>query len=99
MAVFDPSKSGGLILKSYGSQGILADPSQEMMRLPQITLAVKELATALKVQKEKVRYSMSGQSVFTRFMKLPALQETGWSLKLQLISFAAYQSLASRRRH
>ena len=49
MAVFDPSKSGGLILKSYGSQSILADPSQEMMRLPQITLAVKELATALEV--------------------------------------------------
>ena len=88
MAVFDPAKSGGLILKSYGSQSILADPSQEMMRLPQITLAVKELATALKVQKEKVRYSMSGQSVFTRFMKLPALQEDNIE---ELVKFEAQQ--------
>ena len=52
MAVFDPSKSGGLILKSYGSQTILADPSQDLTRLPQITLAVKELAAALKVRGE-----------------------------------------------
>jgi len=88
MAVFDPSKSGGLILKSYGSQSILADPSQEMMRLPQITLAVKELATALKVQKEKVRYSMSGQSVFTRFMKLPPLEEDNVE---ELVRFEAQQ--------
>ena len=88
MAVFDPSKSGGLILKSYGSQSILADPSQEMMRLPQITLAVKELASALKVQKEKVRYSMSGQSVFTRFMKLPPLEEDNVE---ELVRFEAQQ--------
>ena len=88
MAVFDPSKSGGLILKSYRSQSILADPSQEMMRLPQITLAVKELATALKVQKEKVRYSMSGQSVFTRFMKLPPLEEDNVE---ELVRFEAQQ--------
>ena len=75
MAVFDPAKGGGLILKSYGSTSILADPAQEMVRLSQITLAVKELATGLKTLKEKVRYSMSGQSVFTRFVKLPPLNE------------------------
>ena len=88
MAVFDPAKAGGLILKSYGSHSILADPSQEMTRLPQITLAVKELATALKVQKEKVRYSMSGQSVFTRFMKLPPLEEDNID---ELVRFEAQQ--------
>ena len=88
MAVFDPTKGGGLILKSYGSQSILADPAQEMTRLPQITLAVKELATALKVQKQKVRYSMSGQSVFTRFMKLPPLDEDNID---ELVQFEAQQ--------
>ena len=88
MAVFDPAKGGGLILKSYGSQSILADPAQELTRLPQITLAVKELATALKVQKEKVRYSMSGQSVFTRFMKLPPLDEDNID---ELVKFEAQQ--------
>ena len=72
MAVFDPTKGGGLILKSYGSQSILADPAQEMTRLPQITLAVKELATALKVQKQKVRYSMSGPVSYTH-LTLPTI--------------------------
>ena len=88
MAVFDPTKGGGLLLKSYGSQSILADPAQEMTRLPQITLAVRELATALKVQKQKVRYSMSGQSVFTRFMKLPPLDEDNID---ELVKFEAQQ--------
>ena len=88
MAVFDPSKSGGLILKSYGSQTILADPSQDLTRLPQITLAVRELAAALKVRGEKVRYSMSGQSVFTRFMKLPPLDEDNVE---ELVRFEAQQ--------
>ena len=88
MAVFDPAKGGGLILKSYGSTSILADPAQEMVRLSQITLAVKELATGLKTLKEKVRYSMSGQSVFTRFVKLPPLNEDNID---ELVKFEAQQ--------
>ncbi|MFP6857168.1 MAG: type IV pilus assembly protein PilM, partial [Roseibacillus sp.] len=88
MAVFDPAKDGGLILKSYGSTSILADPAQEMVRLSQITLAVKELATGLKTLKEKVRYSMSGQSVFTRFVKLPPLNEDNID---ELVKFEAQQ--------
>lgn len=88
MAVFDPTKGGGLVLKSYGSQSILADPSQEMVRLPQITLAVRELATGMKTLKEKVRYSMSGQSVFTRFIKLPPLDEDNID---ELVKFEAQQ--------
>ncbi|MFP6866716.1 MAG: type IV pilus assembly protein PilM [Roseibacillus sp.] len=89
MAVFDPAnKGGGLILKSYGSTSILADPAQEMVRLSQITLAVKELAAGLKTLKEKVRYSMSGQSVFTRFVKLPPLNEDNID---ELVKFEAQQ--------
>lgn len=88
MGVFEPAKGGGLILKSYGSTSILADPAQEVARLPQITLAIKELATGLKIGKEKVRYSMSGQSVFTRFVKLPALDEDNID---QLVAFEAQQ--------
>jgi type IV pilus assembly protein PilM len=88
MAVFDPTKGGGLVLKSYGSQSILADPAQEMVRLPQITFAVRELATGLKSLKEKVRYSMSGQSVFTRFIKLPPLDEDNID---ELVKFEAQQ--------
>lgn len=88
MAVFDPAKGGGLILKAYSSTSILADPAHEMVRLPQVTLAVKELAEGLKVQKSRVRYAMSGQSVFTRFMKLPPLDEDNIG---ELVAFEAQQ--------
>lgn len=88
MAVFDPAKGGGLILKAYSSTTILADPALEMVRLPQVTLAVKELAEGLKVQKSRVRYAMSGQSVFTRFMKLPPLDEDNIG---ELVAFEAQQ--------
>ena len=78
----------GLSSSPYGSQSILADPAQEMVRLPQITFAVRELATGLKSLKEKVRYSMSGQSVFTRFIKLPPLDEDNID---ELVKFEAQQ--------
>ncbi len=73
MAVFEPSKSGGLVLKAFESSSLLADPATEAVRMPQTRLAILELAQKLKVGKAKVRYAVSGQSVFTRFVKLPAL--------------------------
>ena len=88
MAVFDPAKSGGLILKSYDSTSILADPAAEMARLPQIKLAVSELAQRMKLGKVKVRYSISGQSVFMRFVKLPPIEEENID---QLVAFEAQQ--------
>ena len=88
MAVFDPAKNGGLILKRYESTSILADPAAEMARLPQIKLAISELAQRMKVEKAKVRYSISGQSVFTRFVKLPPIEEENID---QLVAFEAQQ--------
>ena len=75
MGVFEPSKSGGLILKKYESTSILADPAAEMARLPQIRVAIAELAEKLKIGKTKLRYAISGQSVFTRFIKLPPIED------------------------
>ena len=49
MGVFEPSKSGGLILKKYDSTSILADPAAEMARLPQIRVAVSELAEPARI--------------------------------------------------
>jgi type IV pilus assembly protein PilM len=90
MAVFEPSKSGGLVLKAYESTTLLADPATEAMRLPQTRLAIMELAQKLKVGKAKVRYAVSGQSVFTRFVKLPPLDSDNIE---QLITFEAQQQL------
>jgi type IV pilus assembly protein PilM len=90
MAVFETSKSGGLVLKSFDSTSLLADPATEAVRMPQTRLAIIELAQKLKVGKCKVRYAVSGQSVFTRFVKLPALDSDNIE---QLVTFEAQQQL------
>ena len=89
MAVFEASKSGGLILKAYESEAIVADPAMEAARVSQTRIAVASLAQKLKVGKNtKVRYAISGQAVFTRFVKLPPLQEDNIE---QLVTFEAQQ--------
>lgn len=89
MGVFEPSKNGGLILKKYDSSSILADPAAEMARLPQIRVAVSELAEKLKIGKStKLRYAISGQAVFTRFIKLPPIEDDNIE---QLVAFEAQQ--------
>lgn len=88
MAVFESSKNGGLILKAYDSESIAADPAMEAARVSQTKIAVANLARKLKVSKSKVRYAISGQSVFTRFVKLPPLQDDNIE---QLVTFEAQQ--------
>lgn len=90
MAVFEPGKSGGLVLKSYDTTSILADPATEAMRMPQLRAHVIELAQKLKVSKQKVRYAVSGQSVFIRFVKLPPIESDNIE---QMVTFEAQQQL------
>lgn len=88
MAVFETSKNGSLVLKAYDSETIIADPAQESSKISQVRVAIADLAQRLKVGKTKVRYAISGQSVFTRFVKLPPLQEDNIE---QLVTFEAQQ--------
>lgn len=88
MAVFEVSKNGGLVLKAYDSETIVADPSMDANRIAQTRVAVGDLVQRLKVGKSKVRYAISGQAVFTRFVKLPPLQDDNIE---QLVTFEAQQ--------
>ena len=88
MAVFEVSKNGGLVLKAYDSESIVADPSMDASRIAQTRVAVADLVQRLKVGKSKARYAISGQSVFTRFVKLPPLQDDNIE---QLVTFEAQQ--------
>ena len=88
MAVFEPSKSGGLVLKAYDSETILADPATEASRPAQVGFAITQLAQRLKVGRSKVRYAVAGSSVFTRFVKLPPLDDDNIE---QLVTFEAQQ--------
>ena len=89
MGVFEASKSGRLTLQKYDSTSILADPAAEMARLPQIRVAISELVDRLDISKStKLRYSISDQSVFTRFIKLPPIEDDNIQ---QLVAFEAQQ--------
>lgn len=88
MAVFEVSKNGGLVLKAYDSESIVADPAMDASRTSQSRVAISDLAHRLKVDKSKARYAISGQAVFTRFVKLPPLQDDNIE---QLVTFEAQQ--------
>lgn len=88
MAVFETSKNGGLILKAYDSEVTVADPALDASKISQARIAIADLSQRLKVGKTKVRYVISGQSVFTRFVKLPPLQDDNIE---QLVTFEAQQ--------
>ncbi len=88
MAVFETSKSGGFILKGFETDTIIADPAFEASREAQIRVALEELIEKLNVPKAKVRYAIAGQSVFTRFVKLPPLQDDNIE---QIVTFEAQQ--------
>lgn len=89
MGVFAQTKKG-LVLKSHGATSILADPATEAARIPQVQLAIKELAKGLKLGKQKAAYSLSGQSVFVRFVKLPPLESEDVG---ELVRFEAQQNV------
>ncbi len=72
MAVFTPSGKG-FVLSRYGRKDIVLDPVEEGMRIDYVNHAVGELVKELKVRGRDVRDVVSGQKVFMRFIKLPAL--------------------------
>lgn len=88
LAVFEASKTGTLVLKAYDSETIVADPAMDASKVSQTRVAVGDLVRRLGVGKVKARYAISGQSVFTRFVKLPPLQEDNIE---QLVTFEAQQ--------
>ena len=89
-AIFSPTQSGGLVLEDYRDSELMADPAAEASRLPQMRVAVGELAQTLNLQKTPVRYAIAGQSVFTRFVKLPPLGEEKVD---QIVEFEAQQNV------
>ncbi len=88
MGHFSPAKGGKLVLNKYASTSILADPANDSTRIPQLQVALSQLSNGLKLSKEKARYSISGQSAITRFVKLPPLDDDNVE---QIVAFEAQQ--------
>ena len=73
MAVFTPVGKKGFALSRYARKNILLDPVEEGMRIDYVSHAIGELVKELKLRSQDVRNVVSGQKVFMRFVKLPAL--------------------------
>ena len=88
MGVFARSGKNGLSLNRYASRQIVLDPTAESMRQVETSNAIASLAQELKIKGGEINFAVSGQSVFIRFLKLPAIDDTDID---QLIKFEAQQ--------
>lgn len=73
MGVFTPA-GRGFALSRYARRDILLDPVEEGMRMDYVGNAIAEMVNELKVRGSDVRNVVSGQQVFMRFIKLPAIE-------------------------
>ena len=66
------------------------DPAAEEMRRTQISSILREMMAELQIRHEAVNYAVPAQSVFARFVKLPAVEEE----KIErIIAFEAQQNV------
>lgn len=90
LAEFQAQANGGLVLKGYRLREILADPANETARNTQIAAALSEMMSELGIRGGAVNYATAAQSVFARFVKLPAVEEE----KIErIIAFEAQQNV------
>lgn len=90
IAEFELQSHGGLLWRDVQLREIAADPTTEAMRSAEIAAALREMMEELRIKNEEVNFAVPGQSVFTRFVKLPVVEEE----KIQrIISFEAQQNV------
>ena len=90
LATFEMQAHGGLILRNYRLREILADPASEGMRRSQTATALGEMMSELQINDGSVNFAIAGQSVFTRFVKLPSVDAEKVE---RIISFEAQQNV------
>ncbi len=90
LAEFRTQPHGGLILAGYRLREILAEAGNDAVRNMQIATALREMLSELQVKGGAVNYCVAAQSVFARFVKLPAVDEE----KIErIIAFEAQQNV------
>lgn len=73
LAEFQAGKDGSLILSKYDSRSLVADPSADASRLAQTGFSVSSMVSDHKLKGQKVNFTIPTSSVFSRFVKLPAI--------------------------
>lgn len=81
---------GDLVLKKYEFVDMTGDPTVDASRIPQIKIGVQELASRLKLKGVSVAYAVAGHTVFSRFVKLPPVQQDRLA---QIVEFEARQNV------
>ena len=90
LAEFLTQPNGGLVLNGYRLREIVADPTNESARNAQIAAGLREMLAELGIKPGPVNYATAAQSVFARFVKLPAVEEE----KIErIIAFEAQQNV------
>jgi type IV pilus assembly protein PilM len=87
---FGLGRGGTLTLLRFGVAELGLDPNKEEDRGPFVTSALTKLFKELGVRGRQVQLSISGQSVFTRFVKLPPVAADQIE---QVVAFEAQQNV------
>src|SRR5881296_2063812 len=87
---FRPQSGGGLVLRDYKRRDLAIESPGEPIRHAQITATLREMLHEMGIKNSSVNYAVAGQSVFARFVKLPAVEEE----KIErIIAFEAQQNV------
>lgn len=90
LAEFRLRADRGLVLMGYRLREIPAESVGEEFRHSQRTVILHEMMNELQIKHGHVNYAVCGQSVFTRFVKLPAVEQE----KIEkIVSFEAQQNV------
>lgn len=90
LAEFQAQPQGGLVLQNYRLREVMMDLVGEDVRRAQISTTLREMMAELHIRRETVNYAVPAQSVFARFVKLPAVEEE----KIErIIAFEAQQNV------
>jgi type IV pilus assembly protein PilM len=90
IAEFQATKAQGLRLTNFNHAELGIDPEHEENRKSLIIAALGNALKEKKIRAARVSFSVPGQSVFTRFVKLPPVDE---SKVVQIIQYEAQQNV------
>ena len=90
LAEFQLTKDHEIVLVNYGTRAIGLDPQDEANRMVYTGTAVDELVQEMRVKSGPVLLSLSGQHVFSRYVKLPPVSGDKIS---QIVEYEAQQNI------
>jgi len=71
---FQVTKTSGLKLVNFNSAALISDPEQEENRQAQLVPTLCNILHERNIKTTKAIVSVSGQSVFTKFVRLPPVE-------------------------